>query len=259
MYEEGLTARKVATFDSSIFDEYRKWESTWDWNPSDDPLRYLRVGRRPQVPGKKVYQGDGTYVVYLPVSKERNIGFWDQVKSYPEDINHLWESILKPVLENKILPLTGIADPVIVQADMARMPPKIGDTKFHTDTRINQRYARRYNIAVSTNTECWLYHYSHDLNNGGTRDHISEGELWELNNKIMHTAVNHGDTWRTHLIIDVMPKQYFDRMCELYNPYDKVPNPLDQNHTYDLDINGKLIDEPLFTDLPHCFSARTHI
>lgn len=244
MYEPGLVARKVATFDTAIFDQYREWESAWDWDPTDHPNRYLRK--------------DNTHLIYLPVNEHRCRGFQKLMQGYPKEIWNLWFDILKPVLETHILPLTEIDNPVIVQSDIARMRPLVGDTQMHTDTRYNQRYARRYNIAISTNNNCWLYHYDYDLNNGGTRDHISEGELWELNNKIPHTAVNQGNTWRTHLIIDVMPRNYWNRMCELYDPYAKVPNPQGKNYTYDLDLDGKLIHEPLFTDLPHCFKARTN-
>ena len=244
MYEEGLTARKIAEFDNSIFDDYRKWEAEWDWDPVAQPKRYIR--------------GDGTHLIYLPVNAERTKGFAEISKGYPPGIQDMWDNMLKAKCEY-LASLTGIADPVVVQADIARMRPINGDTVFHTDTRINQRYARRYNIAISTNAECWLYHYNYDLNNGGMRDHIEPGEVWELNNKIIHTAVNYGETWRTHLIIDVMPKNYYDRMCELYDPYGKVPNPQSKNQTYDYDVDGKRIEAPLFENLPHCFPARTHI
>ena len=247
MYEEGVTARKIAEFDSAIFDEYRQWEAAFDWNPTDEPNRYLR--------------SDGTHLIYLPINTKRSndrAGFKSLTKTYTPDIQTMWDNILRPQCEY-LASLTGIADPVIVQSDIARMKPVTGDTVMHTDTRYNQRYARRYNIAISTNTNCWLYHHSYDLNNGGMRDHINEGEMWELNNKIIHTAVNYGDTWRTHLIIDVMPRNYYDEMCKLYNPYAKVPNIQNKNTTHDYDINGNLIHEPLFTDLPHCFPARTHI
>jgi len=249
MHEPGLTARKIAVFDTAIFDQYRAWEAAHDWNPISNPARYLR--------------GDGTHLIYLPVNEQRSQlgareGFKYLTKDYPPAVKTMWLDILKPCCEY-LAGLTGIADPVIVQADIARMRPVTGDTVMHNDTRYNQRYARRYNIAISTNTDCWLYHHSYDLNNGGMRDHINEGEMWELNNKITHTAVNYGDTWRTHLIIDVLPRNYYDRMLELYNPYAKVPNPQGKNTTFDHDVMGNLIHEPLFEDLPHCFPARTHI
>lgn len=244
MYEPGLIARKIADFDTRVFDGYRAWEAQWDWDPKESPRRYLR--------------GDETHLIYLPVNEARCRGFANLMKGYPPGIWDLWENIIRPVLDQTIVPLTGIADPVIVQCDIARMRPRVGDTVMHTDTRFNQRYARRYNIAISTNDNCWLYHNSYDLDNGGQRDHISEGELWELNNKIVHTAVNYGETWRTHLIVDVMPKNYWDRMCELYDPYAKVPNPQGLNHTFDYDLNNQLIHKPLFEDLPHCFPSRTH-
>jgi len=244
MHEPGLTARKIAEFDTAIFEEYRAWEATFEWDPVEQPNRYIR--------------GDGTHLIYLPVNNQRKRGFASLMRGYPKNIRELWENIMRPKCEY-LASLTGIADPVVVQADIARMRPTTGDTWLHNDTRYNQRYARRYNIAISTNTDCWLYHHSYDLNNGGMRDHINEGEMWELNNKIVHTAVNYGTTWRTHLIIDVMPQNYYDRMCERYDPYGKVPNPQGLNTTFDYDIEGNLIHEPLFEDLPHCFPARTHI
>lgn len=244
MYETGLTARKIATFDSAIFDAYREWETAWDWDPVNQPTRYIR--------------GDGTHLIYLPVNELRSKTFSSLMVGYPKEIWAMWETLLKPQCEY-LASQTGIDDPIVVQADIARMRPRTGNTVMHTDTRFNQRYARRYNIAISTNTDCWLYHYSYDLNSDGKRDHINEGELWELNNKIIHTAVNAGDTWRTHLVIDVMPRNYYNKMCELYNPYAKVPNPQGKNTTFDYDIAGNLIHKPLFEDLPHCFPARTHI
>ncbi len=251
MYEEGLTARKVLEFDTAIFDQYRLWESQWDWSPSEDPARYLRrvpPGRRP----------DYTYLIYLPVNEARCRSFQRDMKNYPKEIYTMWDEVLKPACEYLASQL-NIDNPVIVQADIARMKPREGDTFLHTDTRYNQRYARRYNIAISTNNSCWLYHNGYDLNSGGVRDHINEGEMWELNNKIPHAAVNQGDTWRTHLILDVMPKDYWLKMCELYDPYAVVPNPQGHNYTYDRDLTNNLIHEPLFENNPHCFPARTHV
>ncbi len=245
MYEEGLTARKVLEFDTKIFDPYREWEKTFNWEDT-------------HVNGSKKYlRGDGTYLIYMPNNEARQKGF-SSLTAYQDasELKHLWEDVLKQPLE-WIASQLGIEDAVIVQADVARMPPG-GDTVMHTDTRYQQRYSRRYNIAVSTNDDCWLYHNSYDLENGGTRDHINEGEVWELNNKIIHTAVNYGKTWRTHLIIDVMPKDYYIRMFEVCDPYRKVPNPQRLNTTFDYTKGGKLMDQqPLFSDKPHCFPART--
>lgn len=253
MHEEGMAARKIAYFDSKIFDPLRHCLENWDWSPKGDYGRYLRkvpVGRTP----------DYTYLIYLPVNELRRISFASETTGYPmTEIYNLWGTLLEPILENYIVKLTEIDNPVIVQADIARMRPMIGNTFMHTDTRYHQRYSRRYNIAITTNNDCWLYHYSYDLENGGIRDHINEGELWELNNKIPHAALNYGSTWRTHLIIDLMPRNYWERMCERYDPYAKVPNPQGKNHTYDYDLNGNLIHEPLFDDLPHCFPARTSV
>jgi hypothetical protein len=238
MDEPGLTARKVATFDPALFDKANALLDKWVWTE------------------KQKRMGDGTYLIYLPNRPERMAGFYELTGPITQPMIELMTALVKPI--NKMMELTGIADPVLCQADIAYMPPG-GDTIVHTDTRFTQRYSRRYNIALKTNPDCYLYHYDYDLSNE-TKDHIEPGELWELNNKLPHTAKNHGDTWRTHLIIDVMPLNYWNRMCELFpEPFKKVPNQQGKNHTFDLDLNNRPGNYwKLFDDLPHCFPCRTH-
>ena len=245
MYEEGLTARCVARFDDAIFNNLRKEIDQFDFAPTDRPNKYLRPG-------------DGTYLLYLPNNIERILGFFPLTGPIDKNISQMMLVAQSPIYH--LMSLLMIEDPILVQADIAHMPPG-GDTVMHRDTRISQRYSRRYNIALKTNPDCWLYHHSYDLSNGGVRDHIEPGEIWELNNKITHTAVNYGKTWRTHLIIDVMPRKYWRKMKEIYpDPFVKVPNPQRKNDTFDLDLEGNPIKYPgLFDDLPICFPARTHI
>jgi hypothetical protein len=240
MYEPGMTARKVAVFNPAIFDKAKALLDQYPWTD------------------KHKRKGDDTYLLYLPNSPERIAGFYDITGPITKPMVDIMCAFRQPI--NYLMRLTGITDPVLVQADIARMEPG-GDTQMHTDTRYTQRYSRRYNIAIDTNPDCYLYHISYDLDNGGVRDHIEPGELWELNNKIEHTAVNYGTTWRTHLIIDVMPRNYYERMWEKFpNAFGKVPNLQGKNNTYDLDKDGNMLNYwTLFNDLPHCFPARTHV
>lgn len=157
MYEPGLTARKVAVFNSNIFDKAKALLDKYPW---DD---------------KHKRKGDDTYLIYLPNSPERIAGFYDITGPITKPMVDLMCAFRQPI--NYLMKLTGIADPVLVQADIARMEPG-GDTQMHTDTRYTQRYSRRYNIAIETNPDCYLYHISYDLDNGGVRDHIEPGELW---------------------------------------------------------------------------------
>lgn len=240
MYEPGLTARKVAVFDPKLFGTAIEVLSQYKWT------------------GKHKRLGDHTQILYLPNSPERIAGFYDITGPITKDMADVMCAFRQPI--NYIMKLTGIANPVLVQADIARMHPG-GDSLMHIDTRFSHRYSRRYNIALETNPECYLYHNSYDLENGGVRDHIEPGEVWELNNKIEHTAVNLGTTWRTHLIIDIMPKEYYEKMWIMFpNAFGKVPNVQGKNNTYDLDKDGNMLDYwTLFNDLPHCFPARTHV
>jgi hypothetical protein len=240
MYEPGLTARKVAVFNPNIFNKAKELLANFRWTD------------------KNKRKGDESYLLYLPNSPERIAGFYELTGPITKEMVDIMCAFRQPI--EYLMKLTGIENPVLVQADIARMPPG-GDTIMHTDTRFTQRYSRRYNIALETNPDCFLYHVSYDLNNGGVRDHIEPGEMWELNNKIPHTAVNFGTTWRTHLIVDIMPKHYYDRMWEKFpNAFGKVPNVQNKNDTFDLDENGKMLDYwTLFDDLPHWFPARTQV
>ena len=40
---------------------------------------------------------------------------------------------------------------------------------------------------------------------GGQEKYMQVGELWEINNELVHTVANHGDEDRIHLIIDWVP------------------------------------------------------
>lgn len=244
MYEPGLAARKIATFDDRILDPVRAHLARFDWIPAANPKKYLR--------------GDGSYLLYLPNNPQRMQAFYSLTGPIEESQIDIMCELRGPI--EHFMSLTQIEDPYLVQADLAYMPPG-GDTVMHIDTRNTHRYSRRFNIAIDTNPDCWLYHVSYDLDHGGIRDHIEPGEIWELNNRIPHTAVNHGTTWRTHLIIDVMPRSYWERMLEKWpKPFFKVPNPQGRNDTYDLDLDGSRLPIPdLFEDRPNCFPVRTHI
>ena len=241
MHEPGLTARKIAVYNPKLFNTAVELLNQYKW----------------KVKNKR--KGDDTQLLYLPNSPERIAGFYDLTGPITKDMIDIMCAFRQPI--NHIMKLIGVTDPVLVQADIACMQPG-GDTQMHIDTRFSHRYSRRYNMALETNPECYLYHISYDLENGGVRDHIEPGEVWELNNKIEHTAVNHGETTRTHLIIDVMPREYYEKMWIKFPNYafNKVPNIQGKNNTYDLDKDGNMLDYwTLFDDLPHCFPARTHV
>lgn len=44
---------------------------------------------------------------------------------------------------------------------------------------------------------------------GGTTFHMEEGVLYELNNRLMHSVKNLGDSDRIHLIVDIIPKDKY--------------------------------------------------
>ena len=69
--------------------------------------------------------------------------------------------------------------------------------------------------------------------------------------------INVNGQTRTYMLMQ-NDKHSFDEVT------DKLGMMLSANRSHsiepvDYDLNGKLIHEPLFDDLPHCFPARTHI
>jgi aspartyl/asparaginyl beta-hydroxylase (cupin superfamily) len=43
------------------------------------------------------------------------------------------------------------------------------------------------------------------MKSGGEACTWNVGELWWFNNKLLHEAYNPGDTWRVHVIFDILP------------------------------------------------------
>ena len=122
MHEPGLTARKIAVYNPKLFNTAVELLNAYKWT------------------GKNKRKGDDTQLLHLPNSPERIAGFYDITGPVTKDMIDIMCAFRQPI--NYIMKLTCIADPVLVQADIARMHPG-GDTLMHIDTRFSHRYSRR--------------------------------------------------------------------------------------------------------------------
>ena len=106
-----------------------------------------------------------------------------------------YENELKPVVD-------CIADYYQNNGFLVRMLlvklPAGGQIPNHTDGGYALLNCHRVHIPIITNDKLAFVV-------GGEEKSMQVGELWEINNELVHTVANHGDEDRIHLIIDWMP------------------------------------------------------
>jgi len=80
----------------------------------------------------------------------------------------------------------------------------------------------RLHVPIYTNEDCVQLWEDEEY-------HMELGNLYELNNRVMHSATNKGSTPRTHLILDIMSEEKWlhARMVDKVNPIALVDEPGD--------------------------------
>jgi len=74
----------------------------------------------------------------------------------------------------------------------------------HVDTGAYYRVRDRYHLVLGSAD-------GSPLTSGSERCVLREGELWWFDNKLPHEAFNPGDSWRIHLIFDLLPHPHDNR------------------------------------------------
>ena len=122
----------------------------------------------------------------------------DQLKTMPKTDNI---ELLNKVLE-VISYLEENVDGKLARAILARLPA--GSRVYeHTDKGRLFESTHRFHIPLISNAGC-------KVRIGETDIHMEEGECWEINNLLRHSAVNLGVTDRIHLIFDIAPRYLLD-------------------------------------------------
>jgi hypothetical protein len=88
--------------------------------------------------------------------------------------------------------------PVLVQC--ATLPPG-AELKWHIDSYLYQNESHKIHIPIATNAEAM--YQSRQLGRLDDR-HFEVRQAYEINNILLHRSVNHGETPRTHVVIDMM-------------------------------------------------------
>lgn len=97
-------------------------------------------------------------------------------------------------------------DHVFMRGEISIMLPGI-IIKPHIDRKWFHANSHRMHVPIITNDFCKHYFQNRS-------QHMEEDMLYELNNRIVHSAVNAGSETRTHLIFDLMQKDRLARARE---------------------------------------------
>lgn len=116
--------------------------------------------------------------------------------------NNLLKSIY-PLVE---FILDKIRDHKIIRGELVNLLP--GKSLVpHIDIYWFHKESRRIHIPIITNSNSMLTFNDRPY-------HLKSGEVYEINNRIIHSGFNHGNTDRIHLILDMMPINVFNNAVE---------------------------------------------
>lgn len=146
-----------------------------------DPSKRSKVFKleedNPKIRFRRLRKGDPHY---LPEADEHNYGVRNDRVAGP----------LEKLLDIFKAPLARVR--------FAAMAPGFS-IKPHTD--YDPTYITRFHFPIVTNEKCVL---GAEQNGVVTERHMpADGKLYFLNTGVKHWAVNNGETWRIHLLIDV--------------------------------------------------------
>lgn len=92
----------------------------------------------------------------------------------------------------------------VVRCEIINMNPR-SRVRDHKDRSDVLYLSRRFHIPLKTNPLCFFTVNNQTVN-------MLEGNLYEINNTKWHNVVNMSDENRIHLIIDILPNEYTDKI-----------------------------------------------
>ena len=86
-------------------------------------------------------------------------------------------------------------DGYVIRVNFVKLDASGGDIAPHVDNLFTLSHAHRIHIPIITNDGV-LFTIGNEVKN------LKEGEIWEINNREMHSVLNEGKDSRVHMIID---------------------------------------------------------
>jgi len=123
----------------------------------------------------------------FPIAKE---------KHYTEEQRNILVAC-RPLL-NWIVDLPQFKNYKWIRGEVATLPPGV-ELGWHRDPQWFHDNCVRLHVPIITNEQCVQLWKDCEF-------HMECGYLYELNNRVMHSARNAGNDFRTHLILDLMPE-----------------------------------------------------
>jgi hypothetical protein len=123
------------------------------------------------------------------------------------DFDYTLNNIVEPVVK-RIQEIIPGSVPVLTQ--LATILPQ-QNLKWHIDVFLYQQFTNKLHIPIITNSDAFFEVIVDDTVNC---INMTRGAIWNINNLALHRSVNRGNTYRTHLIIDVMDENILGYMLE---------------------------------------------
>ena len=116
-------------------------------------------------------------------------------------------NIIIPAIDPLIqLLLISMPNYKIVRGELVNLLPGASLTE-HIDIYWFHKSSKRIHVPLITNSQC-------KLTFEGRPYHLELGKVYEINNRILHSGYNNGETDRIHLILDMMPIDVFDNAVQ---------------------------------------------
>lgn len=117
-------------------------------------------------------------------------------KFIDEQLNNATKTVVKKLEKT----FNGISGLVV----FAKLPPSKVITP-HSDPGFYLSIVHRLHIPIFTNEHCYFCLDNHKI-------HMEEGFLYEINNLMVHSVENNGNTDRIHLIVDIIPNSVIEKI-----------------------------------------------
>ena len=121
-------------------------------------------------------------------------------KLSPEDYSYITGNLSAEIIE-KVKEL--YPNCVFVRGEISALLPG-ANVLPHIDGKFFHKHCPRVHVPLYTNDDAKNVFKGHER-------HFELYSIYEINNRVMHHAYNHGSTPRVHLIFDLMPVELFNQ------------------------------------------------
>lgn len=108
---------------------------------------------------------------------------------------------VEPVVEQVLRLFPGY---IKVRGEITNLLPGV-ELGLHIDPAWFHKHSKRIHVPIITNQDC--YHMFEDR-----KVHLEFSKIYEINNRIRHSAVNGGSTNRVHLILDLLDENLYNQI-----------------------------------------------